>query len=191
MTKTLLSAALAFGLAATAANAEPVNYALDASHSQIVFTYEHLGFSTTTGVFSGFEGDIVFDDAAPAESSVSVAFPADTLYTGWKARTAHFLGADFFDAETNPTISFVSTGIEVTGEKTGLITGDLTINGITNPVTLDAEMTKQGAHPRGGTPWVGFNASTTVLRSDFDMGNAAPFVSDEVTIELSIEAGSQ
>jgi polyisoprenoid-binding protein YceI len=188
MMKNLL-ASLALALSATAASAAPVDYAIDASHSQIVYTYEHLGFSTTTGIFSGFEGDISFDEAAPAASSVTVAFPADTLFTGWAGRTAHFLGADFFDAEVNPTISFTSTSIEVDGDKSGLITGDLTINGITKSVTLDAEMTKQGEHPQKGTQWIGFNAQTTVLRSEFDMGLAAPYVSDEVTIDISIEAG--
>ncbi|SFK03064.1 YceI family protein [Celeribacter neptunius] len=186
MKNLLLSTALILG--ATAASAEPVKYVLDASHSQIVFNYQHLGYSTTTGMFSGFDGEIMFDAADPAGSSVSVSFPTDSLYTGWAERTAHFLTGDFFGAEENPTISFTSTGIEVTGEDTGTITGDLTINGITKSVALDAKMTQNMEHPMAAKPWVGFDATTTVLRSDFDMGMFAPYVSDEVAIAISIEA---
>ncbi|NIY77978.1 YceI family protein [Celeribacter sp. HF31] len=187
MKNLLLSTAVLIG-AAAAANAEPVKYVLDPSHSQIVFSYEHLGYSTTTGMFSGFDGEIMFDEADPAASSVSVSFPTDSLYTGWAERTAHFLTGDFFGAEENPTISFVSTGIEVTGEDEGKITGDLTINGITKSVVIDAELTQKADHPMENKPWVGFDGELTVLRSDFDMGQFAPYVSDEVEIEISIEA---
>lgn len=187
MKSVLLAAGLAFGLASAAA-AAPETYTLDPSHSQIVFSYSHLGFSTTTGMFSGFEGTIRFDAEDPAASSVEVAFPTASLITGWDERTAHFLTADFFGAEEAPEISFTSTAIEVTGEKTGKITGDLTINGITKPVVLEAEMTQMGEHPMAKAPWVGFNATTTIARSDFDMGQFAPFVGDEVSVSISIEA---
>lgn len=187
MKSVLLAAGLAFGLASAAA-AAPETYTLDPSHSQIVFSYNHLGFSTTTGMFSGFEGTIRFDAEDPAASSVEVAFPTASLITGWDERTAHFLTADFFGAEEAPEISFTSTAIEVTGEKTGKITGDLTINGITKPVVLEAEMTQMGEHPMAKAPWVGFNATTTIARSDFDMGQFAPFIGDEVSVSISIEA---
>jgi len=187
MKSVLLAAGLAFGLASAAA-AAPATYTLDPSHSQIVFDYTHLGFSTTTGMYSGFEGTIQFDAEDPAASSVEVSFPTASLFTGWDARTQHFLTEDFFGAEANPEISFKSTGIEVTGEKTGKITGDLTINGVTKSVVLDAEMTQLGEHPMEKKPWVGFNATTEIKRSDFDMGMYAPYVSDEVQIAISIEA---
>lgn len=187
MKSVLLAAGLAFGLASAAA-AAPETYTLDPSHSQIVFSYNHLGFSTTTGMFSGFEGTIRFDAEDPAASSVEVAFPTASLITGWDERTAHFLTADFFGAEEAPEISFTSSAIEVTGEKTGKITGDLTINGITKPVVLEAEMTQMGEHPMAKAPWVGFNATTTIVRSDFDMGQFAPFIGDEVSVSISIEA---
>jgi polyisoprenoid-binding protein YceI len=187
MKNLLLSTIIGLGFA-TAAVADVTDYTLDASHSQIVFTYNHLGYSTTTGVYSGFEGKIAFDDADAANSSVEVAFPTDSLYTGWAERTAHFMTDDFFGAEANPTISFKSTGIEVTGENTGLITGDLSINGVTKSIILDATMNQMGEHPMAKMPWAGFDATTTVLRSDFDMGMFAPYVSDEVQVEISIEA---
>ena len=183
----LLSSALTAAIATTAA-AEATTYALDASHSQIVFSYDHLGFSRTTGMFSGFEGTINFDEADPAASSVEVSFPAASLITGWPAREGHFMSDDFFGAEANPTVTFTSTAIEVTGDNTGLITGDLTINGITQPVTLDAKLNQAGEHPMAKQPWLGFDATATLLRSDFDMGQFAPFVGDEIDIYISIEA---
>ena len=187
MKNLLLSTVIGLGFA-TSAVADTTEYKLDASHSQIEFAYNHLGFSTTKGIFSGFEGTIQFDAEDATQSSVEVSFPADSLYTGWAERTAHFLGEDFFDAKANPTITFKSTSIEVTGETAGLITGDLTLNGITKAVVLDATLNQIGDHPMAKTPWAGFDATTTVLRSDFDMGMFAPYVADEVEINISIEA---
>ena len=125
-------------------------YTLDPSHSQIVFHYDHLGYSTTYGMFSGIEGEISLDQEDPAKSSVSVSFPANSLITGWQPRFDHLMTGDFFGADENDTVTFKSTSIEVTGEDTGKITGDLTINGITKPVVLDAEMTQMGDHPQAG-----------------------------------------
>ncbi|MFP1645154.1 YceI family protein [Pontitalea aquivivens] len=187
MKSVLLAAGLAFGLA-TAAVAAPEQYVLDPSHSQIVFSYDHLGFSTTTGMFSGFEGTIRFDQEDPAASSVSVSFPARSMITGWTARDEHFMSSDFFGAGDDEMVTFTSTAIEVTGEKTALITGDLTINGVTRAVVLDAALNQAGQHPMENKPWAGFSATTSVLRSDFNLGMFAPYVSDEVAIRISIEA---
>ena len=173
---------------ASAAQAEPVTYMLDASHSQIVFSYNHLGFSTTTGMFSGFEGIIELDAEDPSASSVEVSFPAQSLITGWPAREDHFLSEEFFGSDANPLVTFTSTAIEVIGDNTGMITGDLTMNGITKSVVLDATMNQLAVHPMANLPWAGFDATTTLLRSDFDMGQFAPFVGDEIAINISIEA---
>jgi len=191
MTRFLATAAFAAAsLTATTVSAsdEAQNYVLDASHSQIVFSYDHLGFSTTYGMFSGFDGEIAFNQEDPAASSVNVSFPVRTMMTGWEARFDHFMSADFFDAAEDEMVTFTSTGIEVTGENTALITGDLTMNGITKAVVLDASLNQAGMHPMENKPWAGFDATTTILRSDFEVGNFAPFVSDEVEIMISIEA---
>ena len=166
-------------------------YVLDASHSQIVFEYNHLGFSTTYGMFSGFTGDLMLDAEDPSKSSVDVVIDTATLISGWDARTKHFLGPDFFDASQAPKITFKSTKVDVTGEQSATITGDLTINGITKPVELDAKLNKMGTHPQSKKEWAGFDATTTVKRTDFDMGLAAPFVSDEVKLLISVEAGKE
>ncbi|MEL0438664.1 YceI family protein [Phycobacter sp. K97] len=186
--KHLLLAAALTGATATAAVAAPEKYALDASHSQILFSYNHLGFSTTWGMFSGFEGEIMFDQEDPAASSVSVSMPVMSMFTGWEGRFDHFMSKDFFEASEDEMVSFTSTGIEVTGENTAKITGDLTLNGVTKSVVLDAKLNQTGDHPMAGKPWAGFDATTTLVRSDFGLGKFAPYVSDEVEVQISIEA---
>ncbi|MGD9864390.1 MAG: YceI family protein [Pseudodonghicola sp.] len=185
--KTALLAA-AFATAAAAAYAAPEKYVLDSGHSQIVFNYNHLGFSTGYGMYSGFAGEIMFDQEDPANSSVSVSMPVKSMLTGWEPRYEHFMSADFFGASDDDLVTFTSTGIEVTGEKSALITGDLTLNGVTKSVVLDAVLNQAADHPMEGKPWAGFSATTTLIRSDYNLGMFAPYVSDEVKVNISIEA---
>ena len=195
MKRLMLAAALAAAPFATIANADATStssgaaaYTLDSSHSQIVFHYNHLGYSTGYGMFSGFEGEIMFDQENPEASSVTVSFPVKSMLTGWEARFEHFMSPDFFDATDDEMVTFTSTNIEVTGDTTAKITGDLTLNGVTKPVVLDAVLNQVGEHPMEKKPWAGFSATTTLVRSDYDLGAFAPFVSDEVQVDLSIEA---
>ncbi|ETX14680.1 hypothetical protein OCH239_21995 [Roseivivax halodurans JCM 10272] len=187
MTRLAAATALAL-LPATALMAEPVAYELDSSHSQIVFHYDHLGFSTGYGMFSGFDGDVMFDQEDPANSSVEVSFPVRSMLTGWEARFEHFMSDDFFGATEEDMVTFTSTDIEVTGDNTANITGDLSLNGVTQEVVLDATLNQAGEHPMEGKPWAGFSATTTLLRSDYNLGMFAPMVSDEVQVEISFEA---
>ena len=188
MKNILLATALAF--TATGAVAAPEKYELDPSHSQVVFSYNHLGFSTTHGMFSGFAGEIMFDAEDPAASSVNVSMPVMSMFTGWEKREEHFMSEDFFGATEGDMVTFTSTGIEVTGDTTAKITGDLTMNGVTKSVVLDARLNqKADAPPMNNKPWLGFDATTTLLRSDFGVDKFTPFVSDEVEVQISIEAG--
>lgn len=184
--KTLMFAA-ALALGATSAVAAE-KYVLDSSHSQVVFNYSHLGFSTTYGMFSGFEGEIMFDQENPAASSVTVSMPVMSMFTGWEQREGHFMSDDFFGAEEGDMVTFTSSGIELTGEDTAKITGDLTMNDVTKSVVLDAVLNQTGDHPQEGKPWAGFDATTTVVRSDYNLGAFAPYVSDEVNVMISVEA---
>lgn len=188
MKSNVFAGLVALALSAAPALAAPESYVLDASHSQVVFSYNHLGFSTTYGMFSGFEGDVIFDPENPAESSVSVSMPLSSMITGWEERFGHFMSPDFFGAKGDELVTFNSTVIEVTGESSALITGDLTLNGVTKPVVLDAKLNQAGTHPMAQKPWAGFDATATMLRSDFNVGAFAPYVSDEVTLQISIEA---
>lgn len=186
-----LMLAAAFATGATAAMADAVEYELDASHSQVVFSYDHLGFSTTTGMFSGFEGTIMFDEDAPENSSVTVSMPVMSMFTGWEAREAHLMSGDFFGAEEGDMVTFTSTSIEVTGENTANITGDLTMNDVTKSVVLAATLNQRAPFPFGpkqGTDTLGLDATTTLVRSDFNLGAFAPAVSDEVEVTISLEA---
>lgn len=188
MKNALLAAALAF--TATGAVAAPEKYALDSGHSQVVFSYNHLGFSTTYGMFAGFDGEIMFDAEDPAASSVAVSMPLMSMFTGWEKREAHFMSEELFGAKEGDMVTFTSTSIEVTGENTALITGDLTMNGITKSVVLDTVLNqKADSHPMENRPWLGFSATTTLSRTEFGVGMAAPYVSDEVEVRISIEAG--
>lgn len=182
----LLTAAIVAAAAATSHAAE--RYVLDPSHSQIVFDYNHLGFSTSYGMFSGFEGEIMFDQQDPDASTVNVSFPVRSMFTGWEGRFEHLMSADFFGAGEDEMVSFQSTSIEVTGDDTAKITGDLTLNGETREVVLDAVLNQTGMHPMEGKEWAGFSATTAVLRSDYGLGMFAPMVSDEVNVTISIEA---
>jgi len=186
--KAITTIASALALTAGAALAAPEKYTLDSSHSQVIFSYDHLGFSTTYNMFSGFDGEIMFDEEDPAASSVSVSMPVMSLFTGWEERFEHFMRDDFFGATEDDMITFTSTDIEVTGDDTALITGDLTINDTTRSVTLDATLNKAATHPMAGKPWMGFDATTTLLRSDYGLGKFAPNVSDELDVMISIEA---
>ena len=186
--KTSLLAAAFLATTATAALAEPEAYTIDSSHSQIIFSYNHLGYSTGYGMFSGFEGEIMFDAEDPANSSVTVSMPVMSMLTGWEARFGHFMSDDFFGATEDEMVTFTSTSIEVTGDTTALITGDLTLNGVTKEVVLDAVLNQAGEHPMEGKPWAGFSATTTLVRSDYEVGAFAPYVSDEVAVQISLEA---
>ena len=131
----------------------------------------------------------MFDAEDPAASSVDVSIPLDAFHTGWQERFDHIMNTDFFGAQEGDLITFKSTAIEVTGDDEAIITGDLTLNGITKSVQLETELNQHGAHPMAGKDWLGFEAETTIKRSDFDLGLMAPHISDELDVKISIEAG--
>ncbi|MEP2827898.1 YceI family protein [Parvibaculum sp.] len=187
---------LAAAAAALAFLATPVlaadTYQIDTSHTYLGFEINHLGFSTTYGRFSDVSGTINLDEENPEASSVDVKIVPASVYTGHEERDEHLRGEDFFSVEEFPDMSFKSTSIERTGEETGKITGDLTMHGVTKPVTLDTTFTKKGDYPmQEGMKAVGFNATTSLKRSDFGIDKYVPMVGDEVTITISLEAQRQ
>ncbi|MEM6477921.1 MAG: YceI family protein [Pseudomonadota bacterium] len=184
--KTLALATAFAALTAGTAFADAEPYTMDPTHSTIKFTWSHGGFSTTFGIFFQVEGDIMFDADDPAASSVTASVPLGDMMVDPMLK-GHLAGDRWFGGFDGKMVEFASTGIEVTGDETAIITGDLTVNGMTKEVMLDATLNSVGAGPRGGTI-AGFDATATILRSDFGVGAFAPFVSDEIAVEISIEA---
>ncbi len=183
--RTLALAAL-LSLSSVAFAAQP--YRIDPTHTQVEFTYSHFGFSNITGRFDQVESEFLFDPAKPEASSVKVTIPVASLSTGVEKLDQHLLSADFFDAAQFPTATFESTGVTVAGEGTLAVAGNLTIHGVTRPVVMDVTINKIGEHPMTKAQAAGFDGRVAIKRSDFGVGGYAPAVSDEVTIEVTVEA---
>lgn len=183
--------AVLLSMGATTALSESGTHELDPGHSQVLFSYDHIGFSETFGMFSGFSGEIEFSEDDPSASSVTVSMPVKSMITGWDARLQHFMSDDFFSASDGDVVTFASTSIEVTGDNTANISGDLTMNGVTKPVVLETTLNKSAPYPFGekeGTPTLGLEATATMVRSEFGLGAFAPAVSDEIELLINIEA---
>lgn len=164
-------------------------YKVDGGHTQVVFAWDHMGFTNNMGTIAEPTGTLTLDKANPAASKVSVEFAIANLRTGVTKLDEHLMKADFFDAAKFPTATFVSTSVKPEGATGAEITGNLTIKGITKPVTLDAEFYGAGANPMNKQENVGFVATGSIKRSEFGMGYAVPVVGD--AIELKIIAGFQ
>jgi len=192
--KTIRIAATAAALAFLASPALAADtYKIDSSHVYVGFEVSHLGFSTTYGRFNDVSGTIEFDEANPEKSSVEVKIDPASVDTGHKERDEHLRGEDLLNVAEYPEMSFKSTSIERTGEKTGKITGDLTLHGVTKPVTLDTSFTQKGTYPmtEEKIEVIGFNATATLKRSDYGMDKFIPMISDELPITISFEAHKQ
>lgn len=165
------------------------SYTIDATHAHAAFRVSHLGFSHTLGQFDDITGTIEFDEADPANSSVSVTIATASVDSANDARDEHLRKPDFLNVEAFPTMTFTSTNIEVSGEKTAKITGDLTLLGVTKPITLDATFNQAGPHPFDPAKFVaGFSATTEINRTDFGMAYAAPVIGETVEIMIEVEA---
>ena len=174
--------------ASFAAQATPVTYKLDPSHTMVLFSWNHFGFSNPTANLGIGEGTVVYDEAKPANSSVEVSLPLANLDTHVSALDEHLKKPDFFDADKYPVVTFKSTRVEALGGNKFKVTGDLTVHGVTKPVVLDATLNKAGMQPMLKVPAIGFDATATIKRSDFGMGAYVPNVSDEVQIRITTEA---
>jgi len=179
--------------AAAAAPADAVQiasgtYKLDPSHTDVLAQWSHFGYSNPTAHFGNAEGTLVYDAEDVSRSSVEVKLPLTGLNSFTAKFDDHLKSADFFDAAKFPAASFKSTKVESSGTNKLTVTGDLTIKDITKPVTLDVTINGGGEHPMAKVPAAGFDATTTIKRSDFGVGAYAPNVSDEVKIRITTEA---
>ena len=164
-------------------------YSIDPVHSNVAFSIRHI-VSRVSGAFTGVSGTIVYDAEKPEQASVQATIQTASINTNNERRDNHLKSPDFFDAEKYPEIAFKSAKVEKTGDKL-MVTGDLTMHGVTKQVVLPVAVLVVGVHPMRKTPVAGFEAEITLKRSDFEVNtwtDAANVLGDEVKITLNIEA---
>lgn len=168
--------------------AAPVTYKLDPGHTMVLFSWNHFGFSNPTANFGQVDGTLVYDEKDPSKATVEATLPLSGLDTFVPKLDEHLKSADFFDAAKYPTVTFKSTKVTPAGKGKLKVTGDLTVHGVTKPVTLDVTLNGVGPHPMTKVQSVGFDATAMIKRSDFGVGAYVPNVSDEIKIRITTEA---
>ncbi len=174
-------------LASSMAFAAPETYVIDSNHTKPRFSYSHFGYSTQLSRFDKATGKITIDKEIK-KGSVDVVIDAQSVNTGYALFNEHIQGEDFLATAQYPTATFKSTKVNFEGDKVTAVDGQLTLKGITKSVTLKVTSFLCMPHPISKKDACGANATTQVKRSDFNMGKNAPYVGDEVTIDIPIEA---
>jgi polyisoprenoid-binding protein YceI len=177
-------------LLSSVAYAAPETYMIEPSHSMPRFEYSHFGYSLQLSRFDTVSGKITIDRAAKS-GSVDVTIDAKSVNTGSTLFNGHIQGEDFFDTAKYPTITFKSNKVKFDGDKVASVDGDLTVKGVTKPVTLTVNSFLCMPHPMMKKDACGATATTKVKRSDFNMGKYAPYVGDEVTLTIPVESVKQ
>lgn len=163
-------------------------YDLDSGHGKITWSVKHLGFSTYVGQFVNVKAQLTLDPADPSASTLTATIPLTDVAPNDDALKAHLQTADFFDTANHPTATFVSRSVTVDAEDAdeATVVGDLTLRGVTKPVTIKVEFNQAGPAMGGGYK-AGFDGEATIRRSDFGINYALPAVSDEVELHLEGE----
>jgi len=183
-----LGAAIALStLAIGSVIAAPVTYTVDSSHTFPRFSYSHMGYSTQLSSFTNTSGTVVFDAAAKT-GSVDIVIDMTTVNTGSVDFNGHIQGDGFLDTAKFPKATFKSTKVVFDGDKPASVEGQLTIKGVTKAVTLTVTSFQALPHPMMKVPVLGANAFTNIKRTEFGAGKYAPFVGDDVRIDIAIEA---
>jgi polyisoprenoid-binding protein YceI len=184
---TLIAALVLAGSSPFTAHAEAETYVLDGAHTMPRFSYSHFGYSTQMSRFDKTTGKVVFDKASKA-GSVDVVIDTTSVDTGSPLFNEHIQGEDFLDTAKFPSATFKSTKLVFEGDHPSRIDGILTLKGISRPVTLTVTSFQAMPHPMLKKDAIGANAFTVVKRTDFNMGKYAPYVGDDVRIDLAVEA---
>lgn len=184
--KKLLTFIAAAGIS-MAAVAAPETYNIDGTHTFPRFEYSHFGFSTQLSRFDSTSGKIVIDRAAKT-GSVNVVIDAKSVNTGYPLFNSHIQGEDYFHTAKYPTITYQSTKFNFDGDKLASVDGNLTVKGVTKPVTLTVTSFHCMPHPMVKRDACGANATAKVKRSEFNAGKNAPYVGDDVTLTFAIES---
>ncbi|MBB2202590.1 YceI family protein [Gluconacetobacter tumulisoli] len=195
MKKTLLGGTVAaVGLVAMLPGAQAVtasrsvqagSYRVETTHTQIIFSLLHFGFTSYSGMFSGITGTLQLDPAHPAAAKLDVTVPVNSIATTSDKLTGELKGADWFDAATYPTATFTSTKVTPAGAGDAAIAGTLTLHGVTKPIVLHAHFVGAGVNPLDKAYTVGFQGTVTIRRSDFGVKTYVPMVGDEVTLTIA------
>jgi polyisoprenoid-binding protein YceI len=163
------------------------SYTVDPAHTYVSFAVNHLGFSTLRGKFDNQSGTLEYDPAAKI-AVVTIEIDAASIDTGHTKRDQHLSSPDFLNVAENPTISFKSTEASWSGDKLASITGDLTILGVSKPVTLKINSIVCGEHPFIKKQLCGFDAETSIKRSDFGVNYGLPAIGEVLELQIELEA---
>ncbi|MGE3919200.1 MAG: YceI family protein [Hyphomicrobiaceae bacterium] len=163
------------------------DYTLDPTHANVGFMVSHLGMSAYPGRFDSVTGSLTFNNADLVKSTLSVTIDAASVNVVSKKLTDHLQNSDFFDVKKYPEITFKSTKVEKIDDKTGRVTGDLSLHGVTKPVTLDVTFNGGTRNPMSSESILGFSARGEINRSDFGMTYIPKFVGDRVAIVIEAE----
>jgi polyisoprenoid-binding protein YceI len=170
--------------AADAARVQAGTYEVDPNHTQVFWSVDHMGFSVLEGGFGSPKGTLTLDPKNPAAAKLSLTFPMTAITTTSAMFKEHLSSANWFDVAKYPEATFVSTSVAANGTN-AQVTGNLTIKGVTKPVTLQVRFYGAGANPMSKAATVGFAATGTLKRSDFGVGGAVPIVDDEVKLTIN------
>jgi polyisoprenoid-binding protein YceI len=176
------------GALGTAQRLHAETFTIDPVHSHVLYRAGHMGVSHSWGRFSDISGTLSLDDSNADKNSIDITVKATSIDSGEPKRDEHLRSPDFLSVKQFPTITFKSTQIKAVDAKTLDVTGDLTIHGVSKPVTLKVERVGAGKSPMGGSA-VGLETTFKINRSDFDMKNMLNAIPDEVMLIVSLEAG--
>ncbi|GBQ89312.1 hypothetical protein AA13595_2610 [Gluconacetobacter johannae DSM 13595] len=195
MKKTLLGGAVAtLGLVALLSGARAAtaphdvqagSYKVETTHTQIIFSVLHFGFTLYSGIFSGVTGTLQVDPAHPAAAKLDITVPVGNVTTPSDKLTGELKGKDWLDAGTYPTATFTATSVTPAGIGSATITGNLTLHGVTKPVVLHAHYVGAGVNPMDKAYTVGFQGTATIRRADFGVKTYVPMIGDEVTLTIA------
>jgi polyisoprenoid-binding protein YceI len=184
--KAFVASMLLWGISA-AMPASAQTYQIDPVHSSLLFRVKHMDTAYVYGMFTSMKGTVVVDEANPARSSINIEVDANSVYTHNEQRDNHLRSPDFFNTRQFPTITFKSTQVRRINANTVQVRGDLTIRGVTRPITANVTLTGKGKNPQG-KDIIGFETTFTIRRSEFGIRYGLPGLGDEVQVTLSIEA---
>lgn len=191
ISQTRVAACVAFALSSLlpAAATADQTFVTDQGHTEVMFGWDHVGVTNQHGEFTKATGTLTMADSIE-DSSITVEIDTSSVSSGFEALDKHLKSADFLDVEKFPAMTFQSTSVKSTGEKTMDVVGDLTIHGVTQPVTLQAEMTHKGEHPLGKNfeyyqgEWIGIRATTEIDHMAFGVGQ---FSTGPISITINSE----